>query len=160
PSVDASQTVSVRIAASIAHQASGRGEWMKLENRGGRVLQRQFGELLAPGREECLGADHETICPQLDQGRKGRIEVALGAHLQDMKLEAECAGRGLHSSRDGLRKSRLGRVDEQSYGGGPGNQLVQQLQSFRSKLHAQYSHAREVAAGSCQVCDKPSLNRV
>src|SRR6516165_3346829 len=44
--VVADQTVSVRIAASIAHQASGCSKCMKLENRGNRVVQRQFGELL------------------------------------------------------------------------------------------------------------------
>jgi len=55
--VDANQTVSVRIAASIAHQASGcGGECMKLENRGNRVVERQCGEPLALGTEDCLPA--------------------------------------------------------------------------------------------------------
>jgi hypothetical protein len=50
---------------------------MKLENRGNRVVERQFGELLAPGREELMRTDHESLCPQLDQGCKGRIDVVL-----------------------------------------------------------------------------------
>src|SRR5262245_536749 len=95
PCVDASQAVTVPIAASIAHQASGCGEWMILENRGDRVAERQCGEPLAPGREELMGADHESTCPHLDQRCKGRIEVALGASLQDMKLKRESAGRDL-----------------------------------------------------------------
>jgi hypothetical protein len=66
--------------------------------------ERQCGEPLALGTEDCLGADHESICPQLDQGCKGRIEVALGARLQDMKRKPESAGRGLHASRNGLRE--------------------------------------------------------
>src|SRR6516162_7470060 len=99
---------------------------MKLENRGDRVAERQCGEPLAPGREERMGADHESISPQLDQSCKGCIEVTLGARLQYMQLKPESAGRGLQAPRDGLGKSRVGRVDEQSYSGRRRDQLVQQ----------------------------------
>ena len=77
------------------------------------MAERQCGELFAPAGEECIGADHERACSQLDQGCKDRIEVAFGARMQDMELQPEGAGRRLQVSRYGLGKSGIGRVDEQ-----------------------------------------------
>ena len=62
------------------------------------MADRQCGELFAPAIEECIGADHERACPQLDQGCEGRVEVAFGARMQDMELQPEGAGRRLHVS--------------------------------------------------------------
>ena len=111
------------------------------------------------GGEECIGADHESAC-SLNEGCKGRVKVAFGARSQDVKLNPESAGRGLQACRDRVRESRIGRVNEQGHGGRRGNQFVQQLQAFRSQLHPQYGHAREIAAGPCEVGDKPNRDRV
>jgi hypothetical protein len=48
------------------------------------VADRQCGELFAAAVEQCIGADHERACPQLNQGREGRIEFAFAARVQDV----------------------------------------------------------------------------
>ena len=118
------------------------------------MAERQCGELFAPASEECIGADHERACSQLDQGCEDRIEVAFGARMQDMELQPEGAGRRLQVSRLGLGNSGIGRVDEQGNDGRRGDQLVQQFQPLRPYLHVQDGHAREVAARSVQAGDK------
>ena len=59
----------------------------------------QCGELLAPAIEEWITADYERAGSQSGQGCEDRIEVALGARMQDMKLQPEGAGRRLQVSR-------------------------------------------------------------
>ena len=63
------------------------------------MAERQRGELFAPANEKCIGGDHKRVGPQLEQGCEDRIEVALGAGMQDMELQPEGAGRRLHVSR-------------------------------------------------------------
>src|SRR6266481_2709035 len=65
--VDACHAVRVRNAASVAHQAAGRGELAILVDRGHRVADRQGGEVSALGVEECIGADDERAGPKLGQ---------------------------------------------------------------------------------------------
>ena len=59
------------------------------------MAERQRGELFAPRAKECIVADHEPACSQLEQGCKDRIEVAFGARMQDIEFEPETAGRRL-----------------------------------------------------------------
>jgi hypothetical protein len=48
------------------------------------VANRQCGELFAAAIEQWIGADHERACPQLNQGREGRIEFAFATCMQDI----------------------------------------------------------------------------
>ena len=64
--IDAGQTVQVRNTGSVAHQAAGRRERAKLEDRGHRVADRQCGELFAPVNKESIGADHERTDSPLE----------------------------------------------------------------------------------------------
>ena len=56
------------------------------------MADRHCGKLLAPADEERIGADHQPARAQLDKLCKDRIEVALGAGIQDMELQPEGAG--------------------------------------------------------------------
>ena len=60
------------------------------------MADRQRGELFAPAREECIGADHEPARSQLDQLCEDSIEVTFGAGIQDMELQPEGTSRRLH----------------------------------------------------------------
>ena len=53
------------------------------------MTRRQHGELFALTREERIGANHESTGPQLDQARKSRIDVPIGAGIENMKLHPE-----------------------------------------------------------------------
>ena len=95
--IDAGQAVCVRNVRSVAQQTSGRGELAPLVDRRHRVAERQRGELFAPAREECIGADHEPARSQLDQLCEDSIEVTFGAGIQDMELQPEGTSRCLHA---------------------------------------------------------------
>ena len=64
--IDACQPVRVRDAASVANQAAGGSEFVKLIDRRHRVAYGQSGKLLAPRVEERIAADHEPACMQFD----------------------------------------------------------------------------------------------
>ena len=42
--------------------------------------------VLATCKEEWVGADHQRTGPQLNQRRKDRIEIVIGAGMQDMRF--------------------------------------------------------------------------
>src|SRR5262249_45182923 len=159
-SVDADQTVIVRLARSVAQQATSRGEAAILEDRGNRVADRQRGELFASDCEECTGANDQRVGSYLAQGCKRRIEIAFGAGMQRLELEPEGASRRLQVARKGFGKRGTGRVDEQGKNGRRGQQFVQQFEPFRPDLGVQIGHAGQVAAGSVQAGDKSNLYRV
>jgi hypothetical protein len=60
--------VSVHNTASVAHQATGPGEFGILKDRGYRAGEQQCAELFAPANKEPIIAYHEPACPQLNQG--------------------------------------------------------------------------------------------
>src|SRR5215469_7916502 len=74
---------------------------------------RPSDELSALSCKEHVLDDHQPVCPQLAQSRKGCIEIAFSAGIQDMKLQAEGAGSWLQTSRNGVG-IEIGRVDEHS----------------------------------------------
>ena len=82
----------------------------------------------------------------MDQACEHLIKVALGARVQDMRLQAEGAGRRLQVSCIGLGKNGIGRVDEERNNARRGDQLMQQFQSLRRHLLVQLSDAGDVAA--------------
>jgi hypothetical protein len=89
-------------------------------------------------------ADHERAGPQLDQGCKNCVEVAFGAHMQDMDLQPEGASCRPQVFRGGLGELRTSRVDEQSNDGLRRDQLVQQLEPLGRKLGIYRSDAGDV----------------
>src|SRR5262245_52807031 len=101
-SIDAALMVRVRKAVSIADQAACHDVLAKWVHRGHRVAGGQCDNLLAPAIEEWITAYDQRAGSQSRQGCEDRIEVALGARLQDMKLQPEGAGRRLQVSRQGL----------------------------------------------------------
>src|SRR5216683_8325753 len=120
----------------------------------------QRAEQFAPAIEEWITADHEPACSQSDHICKNRIEVAVGAGMQDMELQSEGARRHLQVSRYGVGTSAIGRVDQYGEVRRCGDQLMQQVQPLRPQLHVQDAHARDVAARSAQAGDKSNLYRV
>jgi len=63
------------------------------------MAERQRGELFASADKEWIVADHEATRPQSHQGCEGRLEVALGARVQDVELKPETARRRLQVTR-------------------------------------------------------------
>jgi hypothetical protein len=103
--------------------------------------------------KKCIGANNKRLRSQLDQGRERRVEVAFGACVQYMKLQAEGASSRLHNSRLSFGIG-IARIAEQGHDARCRDQLVQQFQPLRSDVDVQQSDAREVSSRSVQAGDK------
>ena len=136
----------VRDAASVANQAAGGSEFVELIDRRHRVAYGQSGKLLAPRVEERIAADHEPACMEFDKVGKDRIEVAIGARVQDVELDPELVGRRLKLSCFS-HDIGPGWVDEHRDDGRGRHQLLQQLKPLRSDLHSQIGNTGEIASG-------------
>jgi len=66
------------------------------------MAYRERGDLIAPAGEERIGTDDQRARPESEQGRKGRIDIAFGACLDDMDLQSERAAGSLRILRGGL----------------------------------------------------------
>ena len=136
--VDADQTVRLRNAASVAHQAAGRGELAILVDRGHRVAERQCGELFAPADEERRRRRSRARQPAVGPSvAKAVVEIAFGAGAAGHGAAARVCGPPPACLSTGSRQTGIGRIDEQRNDGRRGDQLVQQLQPLRPDLHAQ-----------------------
>ncbi len=88
------------------------------------MAERQCAELSAPADEEHIGADHQRPGAQLNRACKGRVEVTLGAGVEDMELQCKTARGGLRISRLDFR-IRIIRIHQHANDAGVWNQLVQ-----------------------------------
>ena len=88
------------------------------------ATDRQCGEFFAAASKEHVADGHQPVCPQLVQGRKSPIEIAFGAGLQDMNLQAERAGGRLQTFQKSIGTG-ICRVDEQSYNLGTWDRVMQ-----------------------------------
>jgi hypothetical protein len=52
-------------------------------------MGRQRGELFNVAIEECILANHEPACAQMDQVCENRIEIVLRASVEDTEVEPE-----------------------------------------------------------------------
>src|SRR5262249_47581017 len=72
---------------SVAHQATGGGEFAIVVDRWHCMPDRQCGELFDSSVEESTDAEHKPACPQLGQGCESGIELAFAAGPQDPELQ-------------------------------------------------------------------------
>src|SRR5262245_39363772 len=128
-SVDASKTVRVE-ATTIAHEATRRDKQTVSKDRGYSVMGCQCTEHLISAREEWIGADHQSSCPQLDHSREKRIEFVLITGVQYMKFDAEARRRRSRFGRIGLSYNGITRIDEERHHASFGKKLVEYLQSL------------------------------
>src|ERR1700732_1545916 len=124
-----------------------------------RVARSLRDDLIAAATPVRIVSDQERVGSLLYKGCKGCVDVAFGAGAPNVELQPEGTGRRLQVSRLGLGKG-IGRVDEQSYCGRRWDQLAQQFQPLRPKLHVQRGHTRKVATRPVQAGDKSSCHRV
>jgi hypothetical protein len=94
-----------------------------------------IAELLTASIEEYVRADHQGSGSQLNRACKGRVELALGARMEDMEFKPKPACGNLRLSRCGLRLRGIGRIDEEPNDSGVWYHFVQQLSQLRRYLH-------------------------
>ena len=83
--IDSGLTHRIGYAARVAHQPTRGDDLGKLINRRHPVTECQSAKLCAATVEEGIATDRQRADFQLDQGRKGRLEVGLGARPQDVE---------------------------------------------------------------------------
>jgi hypothetical protein len=79
--------------------------------------------------------------------------------MHDLDFQSKSAGPHLHVSYEGLGIGTPP-IEEHSDQGRRGNQLMQQLEPFRPKLHTQCGYAREIAAWPIEAGNPTQLDRV
>src|SRR5262245_48999558 len=124
------------------------------------MASRQHRKLRGAREEKRIGRDQERIGAHLDQLRKGRIDVANGAGIQDVDLLPGAAGGGLNVIQLNFGLKLKSGVHESSSRRGMGPQLTQQLQPLRLHLGDKRAGSRNVAARTMQAGHEASPNRV
>src|SRR5262245_62101123 len=115
-----------------------------------------FAKLDAPAREEGIGAEEQRAEPLAHRSRKGRVDFAGRAGVEDLDSKAEGVGRRLDISQRGLgRRSR--RADERGDACGRGQQLSHQLQALRHQLGTEILMPVRLPPGRARLATRPSL---
>ena len=130
-----------------------------MEDRWHRVAERQRRELLASAHQESVGADHQPAGTQLAQGGEGRLELALGACMQDVERKPERACRRLQVFCLN-RGYRVARVEQQGDRARRRHELVDQLQPLLPGIDVERDHAGEVAARPIEARHESGFDRV
>ena len=131
PGVETGQTVRL-----LAHQTAGGGELAQKIDCWDAVAEGECAELRGVAAEQRIGAaDHERGYSQLRRRCEGCFEVGFGARVEYMKPHADCVGYGLQVFRN-RRSDWVCRVDEQSKGRRPGEQLTREFEPLRPDFDA------------------------
>src|SRR5246500_603870 len=148
--VNTSQPVGIEDFTAVARQPACCGERARLK----------FAKPCASAGEQGVGTDNEPARAQLRELSKDALEITLVAGIQNMKRDAEAASRGQCSRGLGLRKHRIGRIDEEAHNIGLWHELVQQLQPLRSDECIELRNTCDVLAWLVEVCDEAKLDRI
>src|SRR5262245_18814608 len=84
--VDTHLTVRIRQAGSVTHQPADFGILTSRIYRGNRVARRQLGQLDTSADQKGTGADEEDVGPLAHKVSEGRVDLAAGAHAEDLDL--------------------------------------------------------------------------
>ena len=135
PGVESGQTLRVRNASSVAHQTAGGGELPPKIDCWNAVAEGECAELRGVAAEQRIGAtDHEGYS-QLRRRCEGCFEIGFAARVEYIKPHAECIGYGLQVFRN-RRSEWICRIDEQSNGRRPGEQLTREFEPLRPYFDA------------------------
>ena len=98
------------------------------------MARRQKGKLHTSAVEERIAGDEKRVGPLAREGRKGRIDFAAGAGVDDLDLQAHGAGSRFHVSHSGSALAALAGLTSTRDTSGVGNQLAQELQPLCVQL--------------------------
>src|SRR5262249_55303854 len=93
-------------------------------DRGDRMTGHKSDQLLAPGVEEWVGADHQRTRLLLKEQREGWLEIALVRRIRNDESNIDTCGSRLRLFQL-IRSKRIGRIVENANGVGLRNQFAQ-----------------------------------
>ena len=105
-----------------------------------------------------VGADNERAGAQLDKGCEGRVEIALGAGMQNMELQPEGARRRLRASREsGSAIAGFAGLTRGARWWPMGSSSCSNSSRFAATSRFRARHAGDVAARPVEAGDKAKL---
>src|SRR5215831_19465613 len=104
------------------------------------------GEKGVAGDEECVGASAYKTC-------KGRVDLAAGAGIDDIRLQSRCASSRFDISKRGL-SSETDRTHDHGHTSNRRYQLAQEFQPFCGQLTTNIIDACQIAAWVGEAGDK------
>src|SRR4029077_5654789 len=157
--IDADLAIYVREAGAIAHQAARCGKLTKFISRGNCMARRQRNDLVAPADEERTAADAQRAYPCFDEGRKGCINVAFVADVQNLDCLRDRTRRCL-DLRQLIGRTGPIRIEEDAKQRRLRNELVQQSKSLRFQCCGENAYPGDISTGPIDACDEAELNWV
>src|SRR5262249_46309372 len=117
-------------------------------------------QLGTPAIEKDVDVDENGVGPLAHKSGEGRIDLADGAGVEDLDLQAHSAAGRLHVSQRGLRSRTAGRIDEHDDTGRSGHHLSPEFQPLCGQLTTEKIDPCQVAARSGKAGDKTKPDRV
>jgi len=110
--------------------------------------------LLVTAREGVVH-DDQSAGLAADCSWEGAIEIDGIAHLQRLSVHPQCPGRGLRLSHIG-HSEWVGYIPEDRHAGDPGQDLLEELQAFRSELRSKGAQSGDIPPRPGKADHKPS----
>jgi hypothetical protein len=123
-------------------------------------MRRQDGKLHTPAGEKRIPAYEESIRLLPRKRCEGRIDLVAGGGLQDPDLQSHGASSRFYIPQCGLRRRRIGWIDEHCHARRSRHQLTQEFQPLRRQLTAEEINPCQVAARLGEAGDKTEPDRV
>src|SRR5262245_17319153 len=87
--IDAGLTKHVHIIGPIAHQPTGFGKVASAKGCRKPIAHRECRELDAAAGEEPVGGNEECVGPVAHEGGEGRLDLTVGAGVENLNLQSE-----------------------------------------------------------------------
>src|SRR5262249_22107083 len=120
------------------------------------MAQGKCGNLLAPTAQAQIPSDVDRTGALLNGSRERRLDLFLGACVDDDHLQPEARPRRLRAAGVSLRYEPVIRIDEHGNFFDAGDDFVQQLQSLGREFASERSHSGCVAARPVETGYKSS----
>ena len=90
--VGADLTIHAHTIGVVTHQPAGFDSLAVGIARRNSMARRERRNLDAPAREEHVGSDEQSIRTVAYKGSEGRLDLVVGARIEDLSLQPECTG--------------------------------------------------------------------
>ena len=156
--IDAELAPSLCQIRPVAHQAARLRKFAKSGDGRNRVPRRQQDELIAPASQKRFSLQQEPADALFGNGCKSRVKLVIIADRQNLDLTSDAVRGRPHVPDFPLgRRSGIHQHRQRPRGG---NQLVQQLQTFRRYDVAEQVHAGEITLRPVEAVHETGIDRI
>src|SRR5262249_52819109 len=135
--IDADLAIHVDETAAVAHKPARLDRFTRGVAGGAGIVGGQPNPLDTPGAEKTIRSQKKRNGPVTHEGWEGRIDLAAGAGIVDLKLQSESAGGRFYVCQHGRCIRRVSRIDQYRDAGCRRQQLTQQSQPLSIDLRTE-----------------------